>query len=455
MNDLKTDSRPFFDASGSRIKLALYLAPVVLVVIFAVWLFWPSGGTAAAANPEQVKSELAARHDLTRDIQDLQVKLDAMDTVSNEFANKEALLGARSAEAQTLHDSTAMLIAQLSGERAAWSQRIQPLLDNEAGRRLAANDAVVTRVQANWLPDTYMTDPAFEPERFTTRLEKLAKSSHPSPAVIELYKALRDDLQQALTFIQQRRKGIEGLVATSTAAAPANRTLRVAIDDIRKHKDAEHAARIAEMLEDAESERVASMGELEAELYRKQTEKLKADKRREIALADKEAELVREKQQQDLQLADTKAELARVAAKRKQDLLESQARRDELKAAMQNDLREIKSVLTPFITPGYTSFGGDRWFTRTEKRPMSFSAIVSFGALDDSMEGIHKMCTIAAGGGTHNSTRGDRPIWRGYYEPSLPLSPRLNGERIEFIKRAQTLLRKYGSLMVEEGMLSP
>ena len=129
MNDLKTDSRPYFDASGSRLKLALYLAPVVLVIIFAVWLFWPSGGTAidmaAAANPEQVKSQLAARHDLTRDIQDLQVKLDAMDTVSNEFANKEALLGARSAEAQTLHDSTAVLIEELSGERAAWSQRIQ------------------------------------------------------------------------------------------------------------------------------------------------------------------------------------------------------------------------------------------------------------------------------------------------------------------------------------------
>lgn len=452
MNDLKTDSRPFFDASGSRIKLALYLAPVVLVVIFAVWLFWPSGGTAAAANPEQVKSELAARHDLTRDIQDLQVKLDAMDTVSNEFANKEALLGARSAEAQTLHDSTAVLIAELSGERAAWSQRIQPLLDNDAGRRLASDDTVVTRVQANWLPDTYMTDPAFEPERFTTRLEKLAKSSHPSPAVIGLYTALRDDLQQTLTFIQQRRKGIEGLVATSTAAAPANRTLRVAIDDIRKQKDAEHAARIAAQLKEAESERVALMGEREAELYRKQTERIDAEKRLEISRVEKQTELVRIQEQAELDLAEKKAELARIKADEEQRDVERQAELAKRSAEFKRDLNEVQSVLTPFTTPGYTQLVGNYWQPGSEKRPLSFMAIYTAGALDDSMAGLTKLANIGCrqrqlSPGLHQN---DRPSWGPMQNSRV-----VDRNRIEFVKRAQTLLRKYGSLMVEEGMLSP
>jgi len=452
MNGLKTDSRPYFDAAGSRLKLALYLAPVVLVVIFAVWLFWPSGGSAAAANPEQVKSQLAARHDLTRDIQDLQVKLDAMDTVSNDFANKEALLGARSAQAQTLHDSTAVLIAELSKERAAWSQRIQPLLDNDAGRRLAGDDTVVTRVQANWLPDTYMTDPAFEPERFTSRLEKLAKSNHPSPAVIELYTALRDDLQQTLTFIQQRRKGIEALVASTTAATPAGRTLRVAVDDIRKQKDADHAARIAAMVEQAEAERVALMGEREAELYRKETERLDAEKRREISRIEKQTELVRIQEKAELELAEKKAELARMQAAEEQRDIEQKAQLAKLNSEFERDMSEIKKVLAPFITPRYTQFNGGHWQTNTEQAPISLMALTTAGALDDSMDGMTRLAGIGyymPGQSTRRNSN-DRPRW------SNMLSGRgIHQNYIEFVKRAQELLRKYGDLMVERGMLSP
>ena len=104
----------------------------------------------------------------------------------------------------------------------------------------------------------------------------------------------------------------------------------------------------------------------------------------------------------------------------------------------------IATYLAPFITPGYKQ--PDNLYslkTTVDKLPMSYTGLLGVGALHDSEDGIKTLQYMMRGN--------DRPDG-GYSLIELRL---LKPDQIEQLKTAQKLLRSYGKLMVDDGLLSP
>ena len=104
----------------------------------------------------------------------------------------------------------------------------------------------------------------------------------------------------------------------------------------------------------------------------------------------------------------------------------------------------IATYLAPFTTPGYKQ--PDNLYslkTTVDKLPMSYTGLLGVGALHDSEDGIKTLQYMMRGN--------DRPDG-GYSLSELRL---LKPDQIEQLKTAQKLLRIYGKLMVDDGLLSP
>lgn len=121
-------------------------------------------------------------------------------------------------------------------------------------------------------------------------------------------------------------------------------------------------------------------------------------------------------------------------------------------AALARDLAEIRSLLSPFITPGYfqpPAGGGHKYEQTTDAKPVSLSRLRRAGALDPTTAG--RMYLLRFGG--NRASRGNRrplgsfPEYRG--EPSPE-----NDRNMPRVVRAQQLLREHGQALVEARMLS-
>ncbi len=169
----------------------------------------------------------------------------------------------------------------------------------------------------------------------------------------------------------------------------------------------------------------------------------------------KNAELVRATQNKiaaefDLKIEKGKVETAKVIAKQKDLVLSAAKRRLELE--FNRDRNDINAYLIPFISEGRNLRGN-----AAGKGPASFSAIQKKGALENTAEGLASLSMTAKNGRplggfpeinimahmiTNNSTPG-----------SYHNTPKYRGIEA-YLEKAQSLLNKYGPLMVEKGLLA-
>lgn len=108
----------------------------------------------------------------------------------------------------------------------------------------------------------------------------------------------------------------------------------------------------------------------------------------------------------------------------------------------------VASTLAPFLearTIQPSLSGPSVKFVKTyDKQPMSLQKLASMGALDESVVGLMRLASVG----------GNRKL----PEPKWSISAQPNSwreEDEEFLKRAQRMLRDYGSILVSEGLLSP
>lgn len=120
------------------------------------------------------------------------------------------------------------------------------------------------------------------------------------------------------------------------------------------------------------------------------------------------------------------------------------------KQALDRDLPEIRRLLSPFISPGYTQPNKSAidWPTTTEKAPVSLSGLERVGALQQTMKGLQNLmnCGLKASGSSQERPFGSFP--GDDNRLTLP-------KTIAVLKRAQALLRIHGRALVEERLLSP
>ena len=109
---------------------------------------------------------------------------------------------------------------------------------------------------------------------------------------------------------------------------------------------------------------------------------------------------------------------------------------------------EVKSTLAPFLEPRsiQPSLAGrfSIKFSRTgQKRPMSLGKLMSIGALGETELSLKKLALIG----------GNRKL----PEPKWSISSQPHGwseDDEEFLRKAQQMLRDYGAVLVDEGLLS-
>ena len=263
---------------------------------------------------------------------------------------------------------------------------------------------------------------AYEPEA------ELAVSAQNATSAASL------DLQkvaQARVFFSSliQESKIKYTTATLSAGSP---TLEAAIQQLAEaeaasarhtlaDKTAEAKDQAVQTVAKAEAQRVIDEANREATKIRAEAEEKKAALEREISL-----------KKADQQTADAKTKVAVETAG-------DEARKVELrkKAADPN----IQAKLAPFLTPGYWQLNT----TTLEKKPLSFTKLVSCGALQTTPKGGSTMATIVS-----TSTDRVRPRWK--INPKFYLR---FPDAIERIKEAQELLTELGPVLVEMKLLEP
>lgn len=112
---------------------------------------------------------------------------------------------------------------------------------------------------------------------------------------------------------------------------------------------------------------------------------------------------------------------------------------------------EIRTLLVPFTSPGYAQpVSADEFEFERAKKPMSYSALVKIGALQDTNEG--RQILLKIGGMRTPAKRNDRPL--GMF-PRVDSIQALSDPKIANVVRdAQQLLRTYAGLLLEENLLS-
>ena len=168
-------------------------------------------------------------------------------------------------------------------------------------------------------------------------------------------------------------------------------------------------------------------------------------KRNELAQAEKE----KVEAEADLALAKIKAGTKETLTDR--DNVLAAAAKKKLEQAFNRDLNDINVYLLPFISEGRNMRGN-----ADGKGPVSFSAIKAKGALENTADGLASLSHAAKNGRplgefpinirsfmiSNNSTEGN------VYNTSKYRSVE------KYLEKAQSLLNKYGALMVEKGMLA-
>ena len=130
-------------------------------------------------------------------------------------------------------------------------------------------------------------------------------------------------------------------------------------------------------------------------------------------------------------------------------VLPPQPSRDDYK----RELEKIRTHLVAFTTPGYVQpESADNLVYRNVKQPMSYSALRRIGALNPTNEG--RATLLRVGGSKSATQRNDRPL--GSFPRMNSIEQLRNDKNLKArVNEAQQLLRRYGPLMVEDGLLLP
>lgn len=301
-----------------------------------------------------------------------------------------------------------------------WQARLSQTASSKAGQQLLADPQAWPQVLAL----KRLTD-ASPPVAWRQETERLTQSiaETPSETLLETRQQeitqLHDRLRAATADLQGYRERLESLIKGASGVQPAEGVS----GDVFAWHERNVAAQRQEKAQQAGREEQAR---IEAELEQ---------------LGDQRSVLLATSQRLAKELEAAKRGVTPTSA--------SRSRIDT--AAYRQRLPEMRRLLRPFLAPGYAQPSGSDGLTMgTTKRPMSYSAIRSAGALEDTQAGLEMLFRL--GGWKAGAQRNDRPL--GDF-------PRMNSEAElakpavrASVRRAQLLLSDYGPQLVNDRLLT-
>lgn len=417
--------------SGARLLAAAgFLGLAALVAVLA----WKLNAAAPEARSENVelKQQLANMQEMLADLKKAeQLRLEEEQVRRSDIQ----AVSATAAEADEA-------VAAFERAAGAWDASTRELMATERGRPLAADPEGLARFRVLWTQDR---PEAGAPAALRRRLEPLkaaldkAAASRdaaysPGEELVDRVRGIRDDARRGAEAYGELNRRLAAVVAAAPApASAAGPTLGEALEALERELAAEETAAIAAAVE---RERKDRAGKLAAE---------KAESERRITDAQVEAERARRDAEMK-RLADEKGEA--VARAEAEEAVRKAAReRADLERRFQAALPEIQTLLSPFVTEGYTQ-PGRHYFEKatTKKMKVSYGKLKGSGMLEDTPQGVHKLVAAVVA-----NRANDRPLG------SFPAAMSNDFSAPWFVpgQRAQELLRELGPVLVEKGMLEP
>ncbi|HKQ47590.1 MAG TPA: hypothetical protein VJZ71_05945 [Phycisphaerae bacterium] len=373
---------------------------------------------------------------------------------------------------------TCELLARLETKSTALRDRLQALLTDDDGKRLAQDDisyhayldlrdqpiasireiqsrrknmdsildglqAELKRLNVGWVPSPRLRQEMDENSTWAkSRLDQLERQESRLAAI--LFRAPKElDPVKAVTLEQKIRQEEAHQVESWAQAlirgeAAAKSESEKTIFDAARAAGLERGNEEANQIREARRAELAALrAEFEAEIKRRDAESQRLLAEANRIHADEIAQLRRE-----LKIASAKRQAEDVRAEiEKQDVLNAA---DHEKKKQRCHAAEVKQLLAPFLAEGYTQPGSVE--QQYNKLPISYSKLVSSGALNPDRHGLCQLLGVV-------TWKGDkvRPRWKMSGRNFEQLSP----EEIERTKKVQQLLIELGPTLVEEKLLSP
>jgi hypothetical protein len=344
--------------------------------------------------------------------------------VEAEAVARRARVATLKAEGETVREA----LARFDEQAAAWKAGIASLRTDEAGRKLAADpnqltpvataltrDRVTPRQRAGW------------DEQFQQLMVPVVLADRDPTAVVVVAEDTLAQMTRLLTAVRAAEKElaadravVETAKTATSSRSPAAHTLAAALEQRTA------AERTAELTQVEEARQAA---------LKKQAEELAAIEAKKI---EAEGATAKADALTKLQKAEHDKKLAEIAQKAEEEKQKAARARAQLLVEYEADLPTIKTTLPAFITHGKTHRKD------TSNGPVSLTVIQSKRALEDSREGMKAFCHMA-----HQvKDRQSGPI------PSF-LGSEFDWQNLDkdTVRKAQGLIRKYGTIMVEKGLL--
>ncbi|MBA3312930.1 MAG: hypothetical protein H0T47_06515 [Planctomycetaceae bacterium] len=319
-------------------------------------------------------------------------------------------------------------------ELELWNERVEPLLTNDDGRKVATSDQLVRVFRAVY--DRTPRGAEQEAELRSAVSDELAPLelslndpadfSLPSPALAEELSERHEEAKRHRDELRRDRTEIEALVAVEGAriAEPAAVTLRDAV-----------AAQVLD-----ERARSAKLAGEEADRAARKAEQRVAAAKADAILTAGEDEAGRIAAAARLSQRKAEEEIAAKEEAVKKERLVAKAKSAEVRRYLGNFFED------GYIQPARGGFGimrGDKY------GPVSFRALETSGALAPGEKGLLQLNAFASDP-THQGEKNDRPLWRFHPYPGT-----WSTEDRRFLEQAQGLLRELGPTLVELKLLAP
>jgi len=342
-----------------------------------------------------------------------------------EFKLQQAALDMELAQAR-------QALRHLEDVQTEWTKLLESTLHDSVGKRIAGNEELLLRfIALRRMSPPQATAPLL-PD-FAKKLSDVhakAKSSDTDGNIVNGTRTearrIEQDFVEGYRFFHRRVSHLHAL-RESAASLPAGDVELFAALSLR-------AAALANDLKSAADE---AARELDASL---------------------EEELSQLKQQRDNAAAlvtQLEAQLTRVANGESAEIQSDGQGAQPLppREEYERELKLIRANLVAFTTPGYVQpESADKLVYRKAKQPISYSALQRIGALEDSEKG--RAILLRVGGSKSATQQNDRPL--GNFPRMNSVEQLRKDEDVKArVRNAQRLLKRYGSLMVEDGLLSP
>ncbi|MGB7326743.1 MAG: hypothetical protein WBD31_17845 [Rubripirellula sp.] len=249
----------------------------------------------------------------------------------------------------------------------------------------------------------------------------------PSVESIQRLAALRQACEAEKELLDERKLALDTIVSSASENATSETTLHAALQEFALDEQKEMAAKLAARLAKAKSEESAKYAQLLEDAER---ERIASKSRVELAKISDET-------RRNLDLSKRLEEQSKADAENAALELEKQRLRAEFSVVRDDVLRH----LAPFVGDGMKMRGDNEG-----RGPVSWSVIQASGALNVTAQGVSKLSQLS-----HN----DRPKngFPSHIYPGTFNVPEYAGQ-IAYVEKAQQYLKKYGALMVEDGMLA-